>query len=166
MKYKKNKIIHFFIFGSIYLNVEIISRACCGALTGFSGICKWSLCGWTSLWMFPIGGLCAALIGSLNDRPEYYNLKMWQQVIMGGSLICIVELLTGVFFNLYLHFNLWDYSQEKFNFMGQICLKNSIYWYVLSIVIIWFDDVLSYYFYEGEKPSSLLSYFVKLVKLQ
>lgn len=45
---------------------------------------------------------------------------------MGGSLICIVELLTGVIFNLYLHFNLWDYSQDKFNFMGQICLKNSI----------------------------------------
>lgn len=166
MKYWKNKIIHFLIFGSIYLNFEIFSRAYNGQLIGFNGITKWSLCGWTSLWMFIIGGLCAVIIGSLNDRPAYYNLKIWKQVFIGGSLITIVELLTGIFFNLYLHLNLWDYSQNKFNFMGQICLQNCILWYLLSVIIIWLDDALSYYFYEEEKPSSLLSYFKKLVTLR
>jgi uncharacterized membrane protein len=165
-KYLKNKIIHFFAFGSIYLNIEVFSRAYSGALIGFTGITKWSLCGWTSLWMFIIGGFCAVLIGSLNDKPSYYNLKMWQQVIMGGSLITDIELLSGVFFNMYLHLNLWDYSQVKFNFMGQICLQNCIYWYLLSVVIIWLDDALSYYFYGDIKPESLLSYFITLVKLQ
>ncbi|MHC6180557.1 putative ABC transporter permease [Clostridium sp. JNZ X4-2] len=164
--YLKNKIIHFLVFGSLYLNVEIFSRAFSGSLIGFNGISKWSLCGWTSLWMFPIGGLCGVIIGSLNDRPGYYNLKVWQQVVMGGPVITAIELLSGIFFNLYLHLNLWDYSQEKCNFIGQICLKNLIYWYLSIVIIIWFDDVLSYYFYQDERPSSLWSYFVRLVKLQ
>jgi uncharacterized membrane protein len=164
--YLKNKIIHFLVFGSLYLNVEIFSRAFGGSLIGFNGISKWSLCGWTSLWMFPIGGLCSVIIGSLNDRPGYYNLKIWQQVVMGGSIITAIELLSGIFFNLYLHLNLWDYSQLKCNFIGQVCLKNLIYWYLLTVIIIWFDDVLSYYFYQDERPLSLWSYFVRLVKLQ
>jgi Predicted membrane protein len=165
-RYLKNKIIHFLVFGSIYLNIEIFSRASGGALVGFNGISKLSLCGWTSLWMFPIGGFCAVLIGSLNDRQRYYNLKMWQQVLMGGSLITAAELLSGVFFNLYLRLSIWDYSYDKFNFLGQICLENCIYWYLLSVVIIWLDDVLSYYHYGEEKPASLLNYFKRLVTLQ
>ena len=166
MKYWKNKTIHFFVFGSVYLNIEIFSRAYAGELIGFKGISKWSLCGWTSLWMFLLGGMCSVVIGSLNDRPRYYNLKMWQQVLIGGTLITLLELFTGIYFNLYLHLNLWDYSQHIFNFLGQICLQNCIYWYLLSVVIIWLDDALSWYFYEEEKPLSILSYFIKLVKLQ
>ena len=166
MKYWENKIIHFLVFGSAYLNIEIFSRAYAGQLIGFNGISKWSLCGWTSLWMILVGGLCGVIIGSLNDKPGYYNLKMWQQVLIGGSLITLVELFTGIYFNLYLHLNLWNYSQDRFNLLGQICLQNCIYWYLLSVVIIWLDDALSCYFYEEEKPLSLLSYFTKLVKLQ
>lgn len=166
MKYWENKIFHFIAFGSIYLNIEVFSRALNGSLVGFNGISKWSLCGWTSLWMFLVGGVCGVIIGSLNDHPKYYNLKMWQQVLIGGTLITTVELLTGIFFNLHLYLNLWDYSQCSFNFLGQICLKNCILWYLLSVVIIWLDDALSCYFYEEEKPSSLLSYFIKLVTLR
>lgn len=166
LKYKKNKIVHFLIFGSIYLNIEVFSRAYGGALVGFDGISKWSLCGWTSLWMFPIGGFCAVLIGSLNDVPGYYNLKMWQKMIMGGSLITGIELLAGIFFNIYLSLNLWNYSHDKCNFMGQICFRNCIWWYMLTVVIIWLDDVLTNYHYGEEKTGSLFSYFRKLVTLQ
>ncbi|KZL91490.1 putative ABC transporter permease [Clostridium magnum] len=166
MRHKKNKIVHFLIFGSIYLNIEVFLRAIAGVLIGVQGISKWSLCGWTSLWMFPIGGFCAVIIGSFNDKPAYYNLKMWQQVIMGGSFIIAVELLTGLFLNAYLNLNVWDYSQDKFNFMGQICLQNSILWYFLSIIVIWLDDVLSHYYYGDEKPGNLFCYLKKLVMLQ
>ena len=120
MKYKKNKIIHFIFFYMVYLNIELHDRAYHATLIGFNGISKLSLAGWTSLWMGLIGGMCGVIIGSLNDRPRYYNLKMWQQVIMGGSLIIAVELLTGLFFNMYLPLNLWDYSYSGFNFLGQI----------------------------------------------
>lgn len=164
--YLKNKIIHFLVFGSIYLDIETASRAYNNSLVGFNGISKWSLCGWTSLWMFLVGGSCGIIIGSLNDHTKYYNLKMWQQVLIGGTLITFVELFTGIFFNIHLGLHLWDYSQDKFNFLGQICLQNCIWWYVLPIVIIGLDDALSHYYYEDEKPPSLLSYFIKLVKFQ
>ena len=83
MKYWKNKIVHFLVFGSIYLNLEVFSKAYNGDLIGFNGISKWSLCGWTSLWMFLVGGLCGVIIGSLNDNPRYNNLRIWQQVLIG-----------------------------------------------------------------------------------
>lgn len=166
MRHFKNKLIHFLVFGSIYLNIEIITRALGNSLVGFNGISELSLCGWTSLWMFPIGGFCAVIIGTLNDYPGYYNLKMWQQTIMGGSLIIAVELLSGIFLNIILGLHIWDYSNNKFNFMGQINLQNSIAWYILSIVIIWLDDELSYYIYRDEKPGSLINYFKKVVTLQ
>ncbi|PRR81907.1 putative ABC transporter permease [Clostridium vincentii] len=166
MRYWKNKIVHFFAFGSIYLNIEVFSKAYTGELIGFDGISKWSLCGWTSSWMFLVGGLCGVILGSLNDSPKFYNLKMWQQVFIGGTLIIVAEFLSGIFFNLHLHLNLWDYSQQKFNFLGQICLQNSIYWYLLSIVVLWFNAALSYYFYHEEKPPSLFKYFIKLITLK
>lgn len=165
-KYIKNKIIHFLVFGCIYLNVEIIARAFSGSLIGFNGISKWSLSGWTSLWMFPIGGLCGVLIGGLNDKPGYYNLKMWQQTLIGGSLITGIELLSGILFNTILQLCLWDYSDHKFNFIGQICLENCILWFILTVVIVWLDDELSHYFYGDEAVGSLLSYFKKLITLK
>lgn len=166
MKHKKKKIIHFIFFYMLYLNIELHDRAYHGVLVGVNGISKWSLAGWTSLWMGLIGGTCGVIIGSLNDRPRYYNLKIWQQVIIGGSLITAVELLSGLFFNVYLHLNLWDYSYDEFNFLGQICLKNCSYWYLLSVVVIWLDDVLTYYYYGDKKPGSLLSYFKRLLTLK
>jgi len=164
LRYWKNKIVSFFVFGSIYLNLEVFSKAYNGDLIGFNGISRWSLCGWTSLWMFLLGGLCGVIIGSLNNSHIYNRLGMWQQVLIGGTLITLVELLSGIVFNLYLNLNLWDYSQFKYNFLGQICLENCILWYLISVVLIWFDDVLSFYFYNEKKPPSLFSYFIKLIK--
>lgn len=164
MKYWKNKIVHFLVFGSLYLNLEVFSKSYSGDLIGFNGISKLSLCGWTSLWMFLLGGLCGIIIGGLNDSHRYNKLNMCQQILIGGTLITLVELFTGIFLNLYLHLSLWDYSYSDYNFLGQICLENCILWYLLSVVIIWFDDALSFYIYEEEKPTSLLSYFIKLLK--
>lgn len=164
--YVKNKVIHFLVFGSIYMNVEIAARAFGGELVGYEGIKFLSFMGYTSLWMFLIGGFCGIIIGSLNDHPKYYNLKMWQQVLIGGTFITLIELFSGIFFNIFLGLNLWDYSGDEFNFLGQIELKNCIWWYLLPIVIIWLDDVLSYYFYREEKPENLLSYFIKLITLK
>lgn len=162
----KNKVICFLVFGTVYITVEVIARALCESLVGFKGISALSLCGWTSLWMFPIGGLCGVIISIFNEHPQYNKLKMWQQTIIGGSLITAVELFSGIFFNIFLKLNLWDYSHDKFNFMGQICLQNCIMWYLLSVVIVWLDDVLSYYIYEDKKPNSLLIYYKKLLTLQ
>ena len=49
-----------------------------------------------------------------------------------------IEYLTGFFSEEFLHVSWWDYSQEKFNLQGRICLRNSLYWGLLSFFFITF----------------------------
>jgi hypothetical protein len=163
--YIKNKIIHFLVFGSIYLNIEVFARAIGKQMVGHLGVQPLSLMGYTSLWMFLVGGLCGVLIGSLNDHPKFYDKKIWQQILIGGTVITLAELFSGILFNKVLGLNLWCYTGE-YQFMGQIELKNCILWYlVISPIIVWFDDILTYYLYGEGKLYSLWSVYVKLVRL-
>ncbi len=46
----------------------------------------------------------------------------------------VLELITGIIFTEFFNIRLWDYSKEPLNFKGQICLRFSIYWTLLSIL--------------------------------
>lgn len=167
MRYKKNKIIHFLVFGAIYMDIEVFARAIGNQLVGYEGIKPLSLMGFTSLWMFLVGGLCGVLIGHLNDHTRFYDKKIWQQILIGGTVITLAELFSGIVLNLMLHLNIWDYSNDPFNFMGQIELKNCILWYlVITPLIIWLDDMLTYYLYREGKPYNLLQIYKKLITLK
>ena len=166
MKYLWNKVIHFFIFGSLYLNIEIIVRAYNKSLVGWNGIIKYSFAGWTSLWMFPIAGFLACIIGNLNNNKKIINLKLYQQVIISGIIVTICEFILGIILNIICKFNIWNYSNDKFNILGQICLQNTIYWFLLSIFVIWLDDVITYHIYDINKPDSLFIYIKKLITLK
>jgi len=146
------------------MNIEIIVQAFSGSMIGFNGgMTMLSLVGYTSLWVFLIGGICGVIIGSLNDYPKFYNIKIWKQMLIGGTIIILFELLFGIFLNLILGLKLWEYI-GVFQFMGQIELKNSILWYGLSLVIIWLDDTLTYYLYNEGKLYSFWSMLKKLMK--
>lgn len=43
-----------------------------------------------------------------------------------------IEYIAGLIFIKGMHVKLWDYSDEKFNIKGIICLKFSFFWYLLS----------------------------------
>ena len=49
--------------------------------------------------------------------------------------ITAIELIFGIFDNLIMGWQVWDYSEMPLNFMGQICLSFSLYWYLLSVSI-------------------------------
>lgn len=163
--YLKNKVMHFFVFGSIYMNIEVFVRAFREDMVGYSGIRPMSLMGFTSIWMFFIGGTCCVIIGTLNDFEAFSSKKVWQQTVIGGSLITLIELFSGLLFNKSFGLNLWYYS-GKYQFLNQIELKNCILWYLLTPEVIWFDDLLTYYFYGQGKVYSLLSLYKRLFKLQ
>lgn len=167
MRYAKNKIIHFLVFGGIYMDIEVLARAIGDQLVGYEGIKPLSLIGYTSLWMFLVGGICGVLIGNLNDHPRFYDKKVWQQLLIGGTLITLAELFSGIILNLILGLNIWDYSKDAFNFMGQIELKNCILWYFLvTPLVIWFDDMLTYYLYREGKTYNLLEIYKKMITLK
>ena len=49
-----------------------------------------------------------------------------------------LEYLTGFILEKIFKTNWWDYSNEKYNLDGKICLKFSIYWGFLSLVLFYF----------------------------
>ncbi|OYT45599.1 hypothetical protein B6U90_02980 [Thermoplasmatales archaeon ex4484_6] len=56
------------------------------------------------------------------------------RVIIFGITTTVLELITGLIFTNYFKIRLWDYSKELLNFKGQICLRFSLYWTVLSLL--------------------------------
>lgn len=55
---------------------------------------------------------------------------------LANALVCTgIDLTTGLTANADYH--LWDYSDLPFNFMGQICLQNSLTYTVAATVIVW-----------------------------
>lgn len=73
-----------------------------------------------------------AVIGSLT--PIMDNLL----ILFAGSVLLatLLELITGFFLEKIFHQKWWDYSDEKFNFKGYICLKFSLLWGVACLIVV------------------------------
>lgn len=55
------------------------------------------------------------------------------QYTLCAALISAVEFVTGAVVNLRLGWNVWDYSDQPANLYGQICLRYTAYWFMLSV---------------------------------
>lgn len=53
---------------------------------------------------------------------------------LGIIILSIWEYIVGWGLEKIFNTKYWDYSQNKYNIQGRICLKNSIYWGILGIV--------------------------------
>lgn len=64
------------------------------------------------------------------------GLVKWQEIglvfITAMILMTVIEYIAGKIFVIGMNIKLWDYSKEKFNLQGIICLKFSIYWGLLA----------------------------------
>jgi uncharacterized membrane protein len=105
--------------------------------------------------MFITGGICFILIGGLNEYLDY-EMPLLQQMAISAFIITGLELITGLIVNIWLGWNVWDYSHLPFNFLGQICLQFSIIWFFLSLVGIILDDYLRWRLFGEEKPHYFL----------
>ena len=130
MRYVKPFIL-FGIGGFLYYAIEILWR-------GYSH--------WT---MFILGGLCFVLVGFIN---EVFKLPLVKQMFLSSVIITVLEFICGCIVNLWLHWNIWDYSELPFNVFGQICLPYSILWFFLSLIAIILDDYLRHWLFGEEKP--------------
>lgn len=103
---------------------------------------------WT---MFLLGGVCFVGVGLLNEVCSR-EMPLPVQMLAGGVLITLCELVTGFMVNIELGWNVWDYSHKPYNYYGQICLEYSFYWVLLSAAAIILDDLLRYALFGGRKP--------------
>jgi len=121
------------IGGCVYMGIELAYR----------GHTHWS--------MGLVGGISFILIGLINEFFEW-DMPLIIQMVIGGSIITTLEFVSGVYLNIIMDLNIWDYSDEPFNLLGQICLRYTVYWYLLSIPAIILDDYIRYYLFGEEKP--------------
>lgn len=64
-------------------------------------------------------------------------------LFLGGMIVTtFVEYLTGRILELIFHRKWWDYSDQRFNLDGYVCLKNSVVWGICSVFMICFFDPL------------------------
>ena len=84
--------------------------------------------------MLLAGGTCFLLLCRVADKG-----RSWPRLYRAAAAalgITAVELIFGVVFNLYLRKNVWDYSRQPLNFMGQICLGYTVLWGILSLAVL------------------------------
>ncbi len=119
----------FLIGGKIYHFIEILWR-------GYSH--------WT---MFILGGVCFVIMGLLNEHKFQWNDSLIKQSIISACIITVFEFFTGCIVNLWLGWNVWNYSNLPFNILGQICLYFFLLWIPLSMIGIILDDWIRFGIY-------------------
>ena len=119
----------FFLGGGLYTWLEVF----------WKGQTHWT--------MFLLGGICFVIVGLLNEHLFPWDLALSEQAVIGASIITILEFFTGCVVNLWLKWNVWDYSGLPFNLLGQICLYYFLLWILLAVICIVLDDWLRYWNY-------------------
>ncbi|MDI9510221.1 MAG: hypothetical protein GX319_06835 [Clostridiales bacterium] len=126
-------ILLFLVGGYAYGAIEIISR------------------GYSHISMMIAGGICFILIGLINEVGSK-QISLLSQMAISAAIITVVEFVTGLIVNVWLDLKVWDYSDQPFNIMGQVCILFTIIWFLISPLAIFLDDYIRYYFLGEDKP--------------
>jgi uncharacterized membrane protein len=133
MKQLVKYLVLFLIGGYIYYTIEILFR-------GYSH--------WT---MMILGSVCFILMGVWNEIWSW-EVPLWKQMLLGGFTTTLLEFITGCIVNLWLGWNIWNYSSLPLNILGQISLPFTLIWCGLSLVGIILDDYIRYFIFGEERP--------------
>lgn len=123
----------FLVGGFAYGAIEILTR------------------GYSHISMFIAGGICFILIGLLNEVYSW-DFSFVSQMVISAGIITSVEFITGLIVNVWLKLEVWDYSGQPYNLMGQVCLLYTFFWFIISPLAILLDDYLRYFLLGEEKP--------------
>jgi uncharacterized membrane protein len=118
-------VMFFFIYAFIGWCLEVCYHA---IETG-----KWANRGFLNGALCPIYGIgVVAILYLLEPLSEFGPL-----LFVGGVILCsAIELITGYVMEKIFHQRWWDYSNERFNLKGYICLKFSLYWGIGVVFIV------------------------------
>ncbi len=107
----------FFVIGALgYPIIELLWR----------GKTHWS--------MALAGGLCFVAF-SLIAKKCYHRPWLFKALLCSFAVTAI-ELVFGLFFNIFLRMRVWDYSHLPYHFLGQICPRFSFFWGVLGLLLL------------------------------
>ena len=83
----------------------------------------------------PVYGVEALLVIFLL-RPFTQNLLVL--FVFGVLVTSVLEYITGFLLEKLFHTTWWDYSKRKFNIKGRVCLRNSLLFGILSVLLLHF----------------------------
>ena len=132
----KNLSKYLFLFwfgGSFYITLEVLWR-------GYSH--------WT---MGLLAGFVFIAIGLLNQLWGW-ETDLLLQIFVGTIIATVSEFITGCIVNIWLRWNIWDYSELPGNILGQICPQFILLWIPISLLAIVLDDIIRWKFFNEEKP--------------
>lgn len=81
----------------------------------------------------PIYGIGAIIMLIFLER---YQSKPILLFFIAIIVLTTWEYVVGVLLEKIFHTKYWDYSDQKFNFQGRICLINSICWGILGVIFV------------------------------
>lgn len=120
--FKKNSV--FFTIGGIgYGIIELLWR----------GRTHWA--------MLVAGGICFVMFSRIAEKFKRRTLLC--KAILCSAGVTAVELVFGIIFNMILKENVWDYSRQPLNFLGQICPLYSVLWCILGYIFVPLADKLN-----------------------
>lgn len=136
-----------FSFYAVIINTVIclknISEAV--AVFGFGGIIYGLVevltRGYTHWTMVLTGGIVFTVLYLINGK--FGNTSIILRCLLGCLVITTAEFVVGCIVNIDFGMNVWDYSRQKYNLMGQICPLFSFGWFMICI------------------PAAGMSYFLK-----
>lgn len=114
--------------------------------------CELTFRGFTHWSMFILGGLCL-LFFWLQGQWCNWRDPMWLQVIRCTIFVTACEFITGIIVNKWLHWAVWDYSDQPLQLFGQICLPFATFFSGLSALGIIFSGNMMHWFYREKKPN-------------
>lgn len=89
--------------------------------------------GFTHWTMAVTGGVVLMLLYHTNRK--FRGVNLWKKCFAGTFIVTSVELIVGCVVNIILRWNVWDYSRQHCNLLGQICLLYSVLWFFLCIPV-------------------------------
>lgn len=116
----------FFIYSFLGYICEVIYCSICQRKLVNRGYLYMPIC--------PIYGFGAIII-IFSMTPIY---KHWYLVLILGILLTsLLEYITSYVMELIFHMRWWDYSKRKFNINGRVCLRNSLMFGALVIIVMY-----------------------------
>jgi hypothetical protein len=84
------------------------------------------------------------------------------QSFLGALITLAVEFVSGLILNVWLGLNVWDYSHEPFNIMGQICPQYKVLWFLLMPLAIWVGDMIRWGLYRDRRRYGITENYIEL----
>ena len=120
--------------GCLYYSFELLFR-------GFS---HWS--------MFLLGGL-SLVFCTVQAQLTRWADPLWIQIIRCTVFVVSLEFITGIIFNKWLGFTIWDYSDQPLQLFGQICLPFAVLFSGLCACGILIGGYLGFWLFQEIRPS-------------